>query len=82
MNQSDVFESISRTLRRILEDKGESMQHIDADTVLLGGSLAVDSLDLAAIVVEMEGITGRDPFANGFVEFRTVGELVALYASS
>lgn len=70
---------LSKIINRILEDKGEPQQVIDQETVILGGDLAVDSLDLAAIVVEMEGITGRDPFAEGFINFRTVGELANLY---
>ena len=51
------------------------------DTLLLGGRLGIDSLDLAAIVVNLSEIAQNDPFANGFIEFRTVGELARLYAA-
>jgi len=53
---------------------------IGAEDRLLGDSLGIDSLDLAAIVVELEEHTGRDPFANGIVNFQTAGALADLYA--
>jgi hypothetical protein len=42
--------------------------------------LPIDSLDLAGLVVEMELLTGTDPFADGFINFNTIGEFAALYA--
>jgi acyl carrier protein len=48
--------------------------------LLLGGGLPIDSLDLAGLVVELELATGLDPFKDGFVEFRTAGELADLYS--
>jgi hypothetical protein len=32
------------------------------------------------LVLEMENVIGFDPFAEGFIEFRTAGELAKLYA--
>jgi hypothetical protein len=46
---------------------------------LLGGNLRIDSLDLAMLVRELEELNGHDPFAGGFIEFRTAGELAKLY---
>jgi hypothetical protein len=33
------------------------------------------------MVSELEGVMGHDPFARGFIEFRTAGELAKLYAA-
>lgn len=53
---------------------------VGPDSRLLGDSLGIDSLDLAAIVVELEERTGLDPFAQGIVNFQTAGALADLYA--
>jgi hypothetical protein len=39
----------------------------------------IDSLDLAMLVREMEERVGHDPFQDGFIDFRTAGELAKLY---
>ncbi len=66
-------------LQRILADKGETPGPITADSRLLDGDLAIDSLDLATLVVALEEQTGREPFKAGFRMFTTVGELAALF---
>ena len=73
---------IEEELAAILADKGLPRVVLAPGTDLLNGSLEIDSLDLAALVVRMEERTRRDPFANGFVEFRTVGELARLYENA
>jgi acyl carrier protein len=65
----------------IAADKGEPVPCIDKDTVLLGDATGFDSLDLATLIVAMEEATGRDPFREGFRQFRTAGELAALYVA-
>lgn len=80
MTESEVLAEISTIVRRMLEDKGEEAATIDANTELLGGAIRIDSLDLAMLVLEMENVVGFDPFAEGFIEFRTAGELAKLYA--
>lgn len=80
MTESEVLAEISKIVRRMLEDKGEEVATIDANTELLGGAIRIDSLDLAMLVLEMENVIGFDPFAEGFIEFRTAGELAKLYA--
>lgn len=62
--------------------QGSTNVQVNADTAILEGSLPLDSLDLAAIVVELESATGRDPFREGFINFRTVGDLVRLYSGA
>ena len=50
-----------------------------AEATLLGGELPLDSLDLATVLIEMQEQVGQDPFASGFMEFRTIGDLVNIY---
>lgn len=80
MTEAEALEQIKRIVTQILEDKGEAVPAIGSDTELLGGTLAIDSLDLATMVSELEGVMGHDPFAHGFIDFRTAGELAKLYA--
>ncbi len=82
MNHRETVEMIAAIINRVLTDKGDAAQAIGADTIILGGDLAFDSLDLAAMVVEMDGVTGTTPFAGGFINFQTVGELAALYVAT
>lgn len=69
------------TIQRVLHDKGAAPAEISESTLLLGSSLGIDSLDLATIVVQLSEATGKDPFEDGFVDFRTVGELVRIYSA-
>lgn len=80
MNEAQVLEQIGAIVTRTLDDKGLKAPPIEASTELLGGSLKFDSLDLAMLVRELEDVVGHDPFAEGFIEFRTAGELAKLYA--
>ena len=41
---------------------------------------AFKALDLAALVVELQNHTGKDPFADGFVNFEDAATLIALYS--
>jgi acyl carrier protein len=77
--EQTILEEISRIVHGILDRKGISTLSVTPDSELLGGSLAIDSLDLAVLVRELEQVVGRDPFAHGFVGFRTVGDLAKLY---
>lgn len=79
MNQQQVLEQIASIVTRILTDKGENAPTITANTELLSPEVGIDSLDLAMLVRELESVVGFDPFENGFIEFRTAGELAKLY---
>jgi acyl carrier protein len=79
MNEADVLTVIEQQVGSILTSKGLPPPKITAATQLLGGEVGIDSLDLAVLVSELEGAMGRDPFRNGFIEFRTAGELAKLY---
>jgi acyl carrier protein len=80
MTDVEVLGHIQRLVTTTLQNKGMPEAKIDSGTELLGGSVGIDSLDLAMLVRELEEVAGHDPFANGFIEFRTAGELAKLYA--
>lgn len=80
MTEQEVLNEIVRIVTRTLDDKGIDAPAINANTELLGGEVPIDSLDLATLVSELEGVIGHDPFAQGFIEFKTAGELARLYA--
>lgn len=80
MSSAEIATTIQGTLDRLLEDKGMPKVAVAPDTALLEGGVPIDSLDLAQLVLELQEKTGRDPFAAGFIEFRTVGELTQLFA--
>ncbi len=79
MAKNELLAKIRAIIERIAAEKNLIVQPIAEETVLLGSTLGIDSLDLAAMVVELSEVTGKDPFQDGFVEFRTVGELSDLY---
>lgn len=79
MTEEQILGEISKAVAQILSDKGLPAPTLTADTELLGGELQIDSLDLAMLVREMEERVGHDPFQDGFIDFRTVGELAKLY---
>jgi acyl carrier protein len=80
MTDQEVLGHIQRLVTSALENKGLPDSKIEGGTELLGGSVGIDSLDLAMLVRELEEVAGHDPFSNGFIEFRTAGELAKLYA--
>lgn len=80
MEVDQICSSIRDRLAALLRERGQECPELSPDTRLLGAELPIDSLDLAVLVVELEQLTGRDPFHEGFVEFRTIGELSRLYA--
>ena len=81
MDRATVMVLIGTRIREIAAAKGAAPPAIAADTKLFEGQLPIDSLDLAGLVVELETTTGVEPFRDGLIEFHTVGELAALFAS-
>lgn len=79
---TDLLALIGQEVNRILADKGEGPVAITEDTAFLDGPLPFDSLDLATLIVTLEGITGKDPFRAGFRQFTNAGELASLYADA
>ncbi|MGB8771463.1 MAG: acyl carrier protein [Candidatus Korobacteraceae bacterium] len=82
MGVAQLVSLIDKLVQDALNQKGLPPQPVSGETVLLDSSLGIDSLDLAAIVVQLSEETGKDPFEEGFIDFRTVGELARLYAAS
>lgn len=80
MQSNEVLGLIGQLVNRQRATNGLSAAEVCRESRLLGDSLGIDSLDLAAIVVELEERTGRDPFAQGIVDFQTAGALADLYA--
>jgi acyl carrier protein len=80
MDIQQAQQEVVRILTETLKAKGQAPDNLREETALLGGTLAIDSLDLAGLVVNLTEATGKDPFANGFIAFRTIGELARLYA--
>ncbi len=80
MGREQVIERIIDIMARTLADKGVSAPKIIETSELLADDLGFDSLDLALLVRELEDLVGHDPFKDGFIEFRTIGQLADLYA--
>ena len=71
-------QTIVDSINQVRTDSGrESLSASDSDT--LTGELGLDSLDLAVLVVSLEKSLGVDPFRDGSVTARTLGELAAVY---
>jgi acyl carrier protein len=75
----DVYALITKSVSDRIKEKGLQVPELRAETRMLGGELPLDSLDVAVIVIDMQQQVGVDPFASGFVEFYTIGELASLY---
>ena len=78
-NQQDRAQAIVTAIGRSLHDKGKTDMTVGPDTPV-DGSLGLDSLDWAAIVVELESELGVDPFVEGVErELKTVQDLIEVY---
>ncbi|HXG33401.1 MAG TPA: phosphopantetheine-binding protein [Bryobacteraceae bacterium] len=81
MGHEELITRIQAVLNQILDAKGVPRVELSEDVPVLDGTLPIDSLDLAQIVIELQSATGKDPFRDGFIQFRTVGELARLFAA-
>ena len=81
MTRDELLPLIGRLVNEKRANLGLAAIAVSPDDAVLDGDLEIDSLDLAAIIVELQEAVGRDPFADGFIEFRTIGELVELFAA-
>ena len=80
MTQPEILDAIRRFVNETRQNKGMPPISVQESTALLGGDAGLDSLDLAALVVELQSETERDPFEQGFINFATAGELAELFA--
>ncbi len=81
MTTEEAQATIIGVVSEILRDKGKTQPALDGETILLGGGLGIDSLDLAVVVIRMGELAGKEPFEDGFIDFRTIGEMAQLYAN-
>ena len=75
---SDITEKVIATIKQVINQNGLDDSPIQRETNILNDT-SLDSLALAEVIVMLEMATGKDPFAEGFINFRTVGELAQLY---
>jgi acyl carrier protein len=81
---TDIRISTSETkvidaLKAVFDNKGTESPALTPDTPL-DGTLGLESLDFAELVVRLEQAFGSDPFADGNVpQVTNVRELAALY---
>ena len=80
--RTEALSSINEFINEVRLNKGLGSMVVTKDTSLLDGEAGIDSLDLAALVVHLEGETGCDPFRDGFINFNTAGELAALFTKN
>jgi acyl carrier protein len=78
-SRQELVAFIIQRLQRMAKDKGIAEPSFAESSSLLDGT--IDSLDLAALVVELQEATRKDPFRSGLVEFNSVGQLADLYAA-
>jgi hypothetical protein len=81
MNYEEAKEKLIEIITARLSARGQDVPLLEEKTLLLDGNLPMDSLELAAVVIGMSEISGKDPFASGFVQFQTLGELAQLYSA-
>jgi acyl carrier protein len=79
MNHDEVRAQIEVIVNRLITQKGLAPITLDESSRFLGGDIPIDSLDLAVVLTELERAIKKDPFKDGFKNFRTVGELTQLY---
>ncbi len=78
----EVLAKIGMVINEIRQGKDLPPVNIDRGTRLSEDYLDIDSLDIAGLIVELEAITGHDPFAEEFIDFQAAGQLADLYARS
>ncbi len=76
-----VRDIVGQIINRVLTDTGRSSRDFHDDDTLTG-TISLDSLDLAVMVVSLEQSLGVDPFRSGAQPVQAFGQLVALYEST
>ena len=79
MDQTDNLAKVMGEFRTVFKNKGLDPPALSAETPL-DGSLGLESLDFAEVVMRLEQVFGKDPFSNGTIpELSTLGDLCSLY---
>ena len=77
--QASNLDKVVEEFSVVFKNKGMSPPALSDQTVL-DGSLGLESLDFAELVIRLEQVFGKDPFSGGTVpEVRTLGDLCLLY---
>ncbi len=77
-----TFEKIVGEFSVVFRSKGLTPPALAPETVL-DGSLGLESLDFAEVVIRLEQVFGKDPFSAGTIpEVRTLHDLCALYETA
>lgn len=82
MSQATESANLPRVIEEfgaVFRNKGLKPPSLASETAL-DGTLGLESLDFAELVIRLEQAFGKDPFSNGTIpEVRTLGDLCALY---
>ena len=81
MTDEAVGEVVAGVIRRVLTDSGRPAPPLQPEDTLTG-TIGLDSLDLAVLVVGLEQALGVDQFRAGARPVQTYGALVALYEAA
>ena len=74
-----TLEKVVLEFETVFRNKGLAPPALVPETVL-DGSLGLESLDFAELVVRLEQVFGQDPFSQATIpEVRTLADLCALY---
>ena len=77
--QTDNLNLVIGEFRTVFKNKGVDPPLMSAETIL-DGSLGLESLDFAEVVMRLEQVFGKDPFSGDTIpEVSTVADLCALY---
>lgn len=76
----NVREIVFQEIREVLANKGlKPVPEVTLATKLFVSGAVLDSLDIAELIVRLEGRLGTDPFKDGAAAVRTVGDLIGFY---
>lgn len=74
----DVRTAVADSINKVLTDSGRPAREFNDDDTLTG-TIGLDSLDLAVMVVSLEQVLAVDPFRSGAAPVPTFGQIVDLY---
>ena len=77
--KSLIEKHIIEVFQEVFKNKGMEPPPLSSQTAL-DGSLGLESIDFAEVVVRLEEVFGKDPFAKGVLpHIRVLGDLAELY---
>jgi acyl carrier protein len=76
---TDPLDRVIEEFHTVFKNKGLVPPVLCTETIL-DGSLGLESLDFAEVVMRLEQALGKDPFATGTIpDLKTLGDFTALY---